>query len=787
MNGGMHTMASRQERATNGQAAFVGQSLTRTEDERFLRGKGVYVDDVKRPGMVHAVVIRSPMAHARITGIDASAALEAPGVLAVYTFKDIADRSTAIPIRLAPLPGFERYLQSALANDRVRYVGEPVAVVVAENRYLAEDACELVVIDYDPLEPVTSVEGAMADESLLFEENGTNVASHYEVSRGDVDRAFSEAEYTRKERFRCHRHSAVPLETRGLVAEWNASSQRLSIWGATKVTFFNRRALAPMLGLDVGQIDMIEVDVGGSFGVRGEFYPEDFLVPFAAMKLGRPVKWIEDRRENLMATNHSREMECELEIATRRDGTILGMRARLWSDLGAYVRTNGGVPLAKAAQLLPGPYRISDFHCESFALVTNKTPVGTYRGPGRYEANFFRERLFDMVAADLGIEPEVFRMKNLIRPEELPYEVGKLVTYVPTTQYDTGNYPDALKQALEAFGYEELKACRGRLIDGKLHGIGMACFVESSGGGPAESARIVVRGSNSFALYTGVSSSGQGHETVLAQILADELGIDPRCVEVFHGSTNHVEQGYGTFHSRAIVMGGSAVKCVAQKLLDGMADYAAARFGISRDAVSLRDGALWDAGTGTRLIGLDDLVRRAREGDASAAQALEAAGAFTNDKLTFSYGAHVTHVAVDPETAQVEVIRHVALEDIGRAINPLMVNGQTIGAAAQGIGATFLDQFVYDETGQLLTGSFADYLLPTSTEIGDIQAITLQDHPSKLNPLGAKGAGEGGIVATGAALANAVSDALRGLNVQITELPMSLNNLSRWIRQARNQ
>jgi carbon-monoxide dehydrogenase large subunit len=767
-------------------APMMGRSLPRSEDFRMLTGAGCYIDDFQCEDMVYAVVVRSAVGHARINGIDSSAALDLPGVLAVYTYDDIKDLARPIPIRLGPLPGFERYLQMSFARDRVRYVGEPIALVVADNRYVAEDAAELVCVDYEQMDAVVDVHAAMADQVILFEEAGTNVASHYTVARGDAGSAFPQADYVRKESFHCHRHGAMPLETRGLAARWNPAEGVLTVWGATKVPFFNRRVLAGMFGLDEKTIVMVELDVGGSFGVRGEFYPEDFLIPFAAFKLGRPVKWIEDRRESFIATNHSREMECELEIATRKDGTILALRARILADMGAYVRTNGGVVPAKAAQLLPGPYRIANFECEVKALVTNKTPVGTYRGPGRYEANFFRERLFDMAAADLGIEPAEFRRRNLIRPDELPFNIGKLVTYAEASEYDTGDYPDAMAQALEAIDYPHLSSLRRTMVDGKLQGVGIACFVESSGGGPAESARIVIKGPGSIELYTGCSSSGQGHETVMAQILADELGVPYTSISVFHGTTTYVEQGYGTYHSRGVVMGGSAITLAAAKLASQAVSLVARRAGLSPDAFEFRNGGIWHKGDDKPFASLDALAHEAAQGSSDVLAALQAEGTFVNSKLTYTYGTHVAHVAVDPETATVDVLRYVLVEDVGRAINPLIVNGQAIGAAVQGMGGTFLDQFIYDETGQMLTGTFADYLLPTSTDFPNVEAITLENFPSKLNPLGAKGAGEGGIVATGAALANAVADALHGYGVKICDLPLSPNNLARMIREAKS-
>jgi carbon-monoxide dehydrogenase large subunit len=765
---------------------LMGEPVRRSEDQRMLTGAGCYIDDFSCDGMVYAVVVRSAVGHARINGIDSSVARELDGVLAVYTWDDIKELVKPIPIRLGPIPGFDRYLQMALAKDRVRYVGEPVALVVAKSRYIAEDAAELVNVDYDQLDAVVDVHAAAADEVVLFEEVGTNLASHYTVQRGEVGAAFAEAAYVRKETFRCHRHSALPLETRGLAALWNRAEGQLTVWGATKVPFFNRRVLADAFALDEKKIVMVELDVGGSFGVRGEFYPEDFLVPFAAVKLGRPVKWIEDRRESFIATNHSREMECELEIATRQDGTILALRARIWADMGAYARTNGGVVPAKAAQLLPGPYRIANFECEVKALVTNKTPVGTFRGPGRYEANFFRERLFDIAAKELGINAVEFRRRNLITTEELPFQVGPLVTYAPDSEYDTGDYPAAMDQALEASDYQRLAKLSATMVDGKLQGVGVACFVESSGGGPAESARIVIKGPASIELYSGCSSSGQGHETVFAQILADELAIPYDAIKVFHGTTTHVTRGYGTYHSRGVVMGGSAITITAAKLRGQAIALVAKRAGLSSEELEFRGGTIYRKVDGKPFSSIEALASEAAQGSSEARAALQAEDSFENTKLTYTYGAHVAHVAVDPDTAQVDVVNYFIVEDVGRAINPLIVHGQAVGAAVQGMGGAFLEQFIYDETGQMLSGTFADYLLPTSTDFPNLEATTLQNFPSKLNPLGAKGAGEGGIVATGAALANAVSDALQSYGVSVRELPLSLNNVARLIREAKS-
>jgi carbon-monoxide dehydrogenase large subunit len=793
---------SERERDAAG-APFVGRAMRRVEDARFLTGAARYVADVRRDRMCHAAIVRSAHAHARLRGIDTRAALAAPGVVAVLTAADLGDQARAIPLRLAPLPGFDRYLQEPIARERVRFVGEAVAVVIAGDRYAAEDAAEQVAVEYEALPPVVDAGDAMADRVLIHEATGTNVASRYRVSRGDPEAAFARAEYTRREVFRCHRHGAMPLETRGLVAEWDGAAGTMRVWGATKVPFFNRSVLARMLGLAESCVELVEVDVGGSFGVRGEFYPEDFLIPFAAMRLGRPVMWIEGRREHLLAANHSREIECELEIAARRDGTILGLRARIVADMGAYARTNGGVVPAKAAQFLPGPYRIADVDCEVLAVITNKTPVATYRGPGRFEANFFRERLLDLTAGDLGLDPVALRLANLVTPAEMPYAIGALVPYDPPAEYDTGDYPSALRRALAAIDYPRLAALNGTLVDGRRQGIGVACFVESSGAGPVETARIAVRGAGRVDLYTGCASSGQGHETVMAQIAADELGVPCHWVTVFHGTTTLVDHGYGTYHSRAVVVGGSAVKMAAAVLGEQLVALAARRTGIAREDLevrgidvhrrdgcraegerggdgpparssvpvgSRREGSTEPDGRPTLVLGGAAL---AAEDSPEASAALEAVGRFRPGALTYTYGAHIAHVAVDPETGAVEVLRFVAVEDVGRAINPLLVHGQAVGAAVQGLGGAFLERLAYDEAGQLLTGTFMEYAMPTAAAFPRVDAITLEEAPSRLNPLGAKGAGEGGIVATGAAAANAVAAALAPLGGVVRELPLS--------------
>ncbi len=754
---------------------YIGQEIERTEDFRFLTGRGTFVDDYEPASLLHAAILRSSVPHGRILGIDISAALKMPGVHAVITASDIGEKIPRIPIRLAPITGLEKYLQPVIAEEKVRYVGEPIAVIVAESRAIAEDAAAEIGVTIEPLDPIPDWRTSERDKSLLFEQNGTNVATRYTVGFGDTDSVFASADYTRREFFRAHRHTAVPLETRGVVAEWDAATQRLIVNGATKVTFFNRRALAAMMQLAESAIDLIELDVGGGFGVRGEFYPEDFLIPFAARKLNRPVKWIEDRLEHMQAANHSREIDCELEIACRRDGTIIALRGRIFGDMGAYTRTNSGVVPAKAAQFLHGPYRIPAVKFDVAAFMTSKTPVGTYRAPGRFEANFFRERLFDMVARDLKMDPIEFRRKNLIAATEMPYSIGTLVPYENETAYDTGDYQAALDKCLQVFDWEKKKNVQSRYIGGRYHGLGVTCFVESGGAGPRENVRMVLERDGHITLAVGSSVLGQGLETVFAQIAADALSLPLETFRVLHGSTTIVDEGYGTYHSRAVVMGGSAVLDGAKNLSSAIQGAAALQFNCRPEDVTLKDGVA--RGPDGRSLTFAAL--------AAALGPVSATGTFANSRRTYSYGAHAAHVSVDPRTGHVAVLDYVAVEDVGRAINPALVHGQTFGAVVQGLGGVFLDHLIYDINAQLLNASLADYLLPTATDFPNIRGVTMELHRSPSNPLGAKGAGEGGMVAVAATAANAVAAALAEFNIEPNELPLAPPQLWRLIQKAK--
>jgi len=765
---------------------YIGAPIRRGEDVRFLTGKATFIDDVKLPGMLYAAVLRSPHAHARIRSVDVSEALKLTGVVGVLTFADLPSGVKPIPLRMYQLDGLDRFLQYPLARGKVGYVGEPVALVAAVDRYVAEDGADLIAVEYEPLPVVPDVEAALRGDVIIHEEQGTNVAGGHDLKLGDVEGAFRDAEYTRKEVLRTHRHTGNPMETRGLVASWDAGRNELTVWGMTKVAHFNRAVLSSLLEMPEHRIHFVEPDVGGGFGIRGEFYPEDYLVPYAAMKLGRPVKWIEDRREHLMAANHSREVHCELEIAARKDGTLLGMRAHIHGDMGAHIRTHGGLVPASTAGVLPGPYRIPAYEAHIRCVMTNKMGVGTYRAPGRYESCYFRERMLDMVAEDLGMDPIDLRRKNLIQPEEIPYELGPTRPGIASTVFDSGDYPRALEHALERFGWKELEPLQGQKREGRYHGIGIGWFVKNTGLGPSEGARIAVTGPGSVAVYLGIATLGQGHETIMAQICADSLGVPMEWITVFHGHTDLMPWGGGTYSSRGTVMAGNAVHLTAQALKKRFLELASRRLETDPAGLEFRSGGVHAAGTDKALLGLGDLLEMTRPGKApgDAAPGLEATEYFHNNLLTYTYGGHLVHVAVDPETGMVEILRYLVLEDVGRAVNPLLVHGQALGAAAQGIGGTLLEELAYNEDGQLLTTTLLDYPLPSATEIPPVESIITEYSPSPLNPLGVKGAGEGGIVACGAALANAVSNALSSLGIQIKELPLSPDRIRALVREA---
>jgi carbon-monoxide dehydrogenase large subunit len=752
---------------------FIGSPVERVEDLRFLRGRGQYLDDLTREGEWHAAIVRSPVAHGRLRSIDTAAALAMPGVHAVLTAADIGQPIPTIPFR-RPNPTIAPYAQPVIADATVRYVGEPLAVVLADAAALAEDAAGAVVFAIDHLPAVTDRHASAQGDVLLFESTGSNRAALITASKGDVASAFRAAAHTRRETLRTQRLSAMPMETRGLLAEWDAAAGKLQVSGAAKLPFFNRRAMAQMMGLPEEAVDYLEFDVGGGFGARGEFYPEDFLVAFAAHRFGRPIKWVEDRREHFMAIAHSRETECEIEMAFDRDGTILGLRGDIYVDIGAYVRPNGMTPVRNAAQFTSGPYRIPNIHLDAHALVSNKTPAGTYRGPGRFEGCFFCERMLDMAANELGLDRLAIRRRNLISAGEMPYGLASVSPNdgFGDTQCDSGDYSSTFDRCVTEARWREKEPLQGRLIEGRYHGLGIACFIEGGASGPRESARIALEPGGGVAVYVGSSAVGQGIETILGQIAADALELPLERIRIYHGSTTYLAEGFGSYGSRSTVMGGCAIVLAATALIDKFRAVAAQRLGVAAASIEIAGGVA-RAGDGRSLT-----LREAADA------ALGADGTFANSKSTYTYGTAIAHVAVDPKTGRVDVIDYVVVDDVGRIINPLTLHGQVIGAAVQGLGSVFSEEIVYDRNGQLLVGSLADYMIPVATDYPRLHAISLELHPSPNNPLGAKGAGEGGIIPVGGAVANAVAAALRPLGVEPRALPLTPPRVWQLIRDA---
>jgi aerobic carbon-monoxide dehydrogenase large subunit len=715
--------------------------------------------------MVHAFVVRSPLGHARFTTIDRKATLAAPGVIDVIIAEDLPDRGRPIPTRQFADSGSNRFLQRPLADGVVRYSGEPVAVVVADSRYLAEDAAELLQIDYEPIDVVLDPDDAVAPGApLLRPEVGSNVAGHLVVEMGSLDEAFEKADLVIKEEFHIQRHAAVPLETRGLLAEYDPSSQVLTVWGAAKIPHVNRAILTRLLGWkDETKVRMVELHVGGGFGARGEFYPEDYLIPFIAMRIGRPVAWVEDREENLRATNQSREQVHRVELAVKKDGTFLGLKDSLINNTGAYVRTHGMTVPGLSVSMLPGPYRWPAYRGEFRSVVTNKTPGGTYRSPGRFEINFVRERLVDIAAHRLGIDPVEIRRRNLIDRASFPHDVGTLYDGHPVI-YDSGDFALLLDKALKAFDYAGLKRWRHEPVATDIRrGLGLGYFVEKAGPAVTEYARVELDDKGQVIVYTGSASVGQGVETIFAQVCASHLGLPYENITVVHGDTALIPEGMGAFGSRATMLGGTAVMRASEQVKKRLLDAAAEELEAAPQDLVVTAAGVSVAGAPSRSVSLARLLS-GRGGT------IKEENRFACDLLGFPYGIHFAAVEVDTATGAVRIHSFAVAYDIGRCINPVLVMGQISGGFAQGLGGALLEEFSFDSTGQPLSASFMDYLLPTAEDVPDVQMLITEDAPSPLNPLGVKGAGEAGTAAVGAAIANAVSDAL---GREVTRLPLS--------------
>ncbi len=746
----------------------IGERAPRIEDRPLITGAGRFAADLPHEGAVHMRVVRSPVAFGRIAGVDRVEALALSGVVAVWTADDIAD-VPQIDFRMTKIEGLGPYRQWCLARDYVRYVGEPLAVVLAETQAIAEDAADLIFCDIEELEPQldpTAPPVAFKPEVLL------GLLSEPAVLRkatGDIETAFSEAAHVVEIEARVGRHSGVPLETRGALGVPEPGG-RVTLHGAAKVPHYNRGAIARMLGLPMDAVQLSEGHVGGGFGIRGELYPEDVLVCLAALRLGLPVRWIEDRREHLLAANHSRDQVYRLKAAVAPDGFVLGLDATFFTDQGAYVRTHGGTVSDLSAALLPGPYLIPAYRVAGHIRLTNKTPAGTYRAPGRFESSFARERLMDAIADRLDLDPVAVRRRNLIPESAMPFDrkVDALGTHVV---YDSGRYHDLMDRLLTHVDWEDMRSSLAARRDaGEWAGAGIGWFVEKSGLGPEDLVRLHVRRDGNIEIVTGAASVGQGVETAMAQIAAHYLGIPMDGITVVHGQTRLIEKGMGAFATRVTVMTGSAVKIAADALAERACVIAAALLQHDRTDLAYAEGRVTCAATGQSLSLGEIAAAWERHGG------LSAEGEYRSDHMTYPYGIHLAQVCVDRRTYGIKVERYVVAYDVGRAVNPTLVEGQIVGAVAQGLGGALYEEFIYDTTGQPLAASLADYLVPTALEVPPIETLIREDAPSPINPLGVKGAGEGGITAAGAAIASAI-DAAVGRPGLVRRLPVTPDRL----------
>jgi aerobic carbon-monoxide dehydrogenase large subunit len=758
-------------------AKWFGAVVKRKEDPALLRGQGRFVDDVHLPLMLHGAFVRSPVAHGRIRSIDAAAARALKGVHAVLAFADLPpSMQQPLPL-LVPAPAIRQPLMpNLLARSEVCYVGEAVALVVADSRHLAEDAAALVAVDYESLPAVADCRAALAPGApMAHAESRSNLAAQVPLAVGDVETAFARAPHVFAEHFHQHRGGAFFIECRGIVADWNAGAQMLTVHVTSQGPHRHKRVLLDLLDLGDHQVRVITPDVGGGFGPKGAFYPEYGAVAAAALKLGRPVKWIEDRRENFLATHQERDQFWDVEIALDRDAKILGVRGRLLHDAGAYMPWGIVLPWI-AASTVPGPYVIPNYRMEVQVAFTNTISTTPVRGAGRPQAVFVMERLMDRAARELKLDPAELRRRNLIQPAQMPYNVGILFRDGRPVTYDSGDYPACQAAALAAAGYDGFPARQAQArAQGRYIGMGMANAVEGTGLGPFESATLRIATNGRIALYTGATPQGQSHKTVLAQLAADQLGVDPAAVDVITADTGTIALGVGSFAARTAVNAGSSTHLAAIAVAQKLKLIAAEMLEVAPADLELEGGFARVVGApqlrksfkeiAVRSLGLPGFSMNGEPG-------VEGTSCFTPDRSTYSNGTHLAEVDVDVETGQVKVLRYVVMHDCGKVINPMVVEGQIVGGVAHGIGNAFFERMLYDVEGQPLTTNFGEYLLPLATDTPPID-IHHSETPSPLNPLGIKGAGEGGTIPAIAALIAAVENALSPFGVRIAEAPLS--------------
>ena len=781
---------------------LFGQRVERVEDQRFLRGRGRYVDDVlvdTHAGTLHAAVLRSPHAHARIVGIDVEAVLDLDGVHAVWTHEDLpGPMAEPLPL-LIPHPALTHgRTQHALARDEVNYVGEAIAFVVAEDRYVAEDAVDLIRVSYEVLPPVVGIDAARAATCAVHDDVPDNVGARMEQRNGDAPAAIAAAPRRLSLDLTIERSSCQPMEGRGVVSRWDPDTSRLTVWSSTQTSTGVRGCVAARLGLDLDQVDVVTPDVGGGFGVKiNHPWPEELLVPMAARALGRPVKFTEDRREHFISSAHERGQVHHVEVGFDDDGRVLGLDVMFWHDHGAYSPYGLIVPIITATQLL-GPYKPGAYRVRFESLFTNTVMVTPYRGAGRPQGCFVMERTMDAIAAELGLDRAEVRAANFIQPDEFPFDHGLVFQDGRELEYDSGDYPASLHKIKELIGWDGFPALKAEAAaEGRRLGIGLACYVEGTGVGPYEGAHVHVETSGKVKVAIGLTTQGQGHATVFAQIVADELGVPLEDVEVVSGDTRRMPYAVGTFASRAAVMSGSAVHLAAKAAKDKALRIAAEALEADVDDLEIVDGVVRVRGTDASLAlgtvavlsnplryAFDEASKLATQfvvgdpGKPPVAEddepGLEGRDFYSPQRATFASGMHAVIVETDPDTAEIRILRYAVVHDCGNIINPMIVEGQIHGGVAQGVGGALYEKMEYDESGQLQNASFMDFLMPYVTEVpGEIEIDHLET-PSPLNPLGIKGAGEAGVIPGSAAIAAAIEDAE---GIAITSMPISPSEL----------
>ncbi len=765
--------------------SLVGASVRRKEDPRLITGSATYTDDIVLPGMVYAAYLRSPYAHAKIKKINIEKAKALKGVLAVVTGKDLKDKVKPIPCAWQ-IPNADLKIPDyqSIAMDTVRYTGDIVAAVVATDRYVAADAVDLIEADYEPLPAVINMEKAVKAGSPQLHANiPNNICFDWKLSGGDVKKAFDEAEVVVKERFVNQRLIPNAMEMRGAVAQYNSSTGELTIWMTSQNPHVHRLLLSMTLGIPEHKLRVISPEVGGGFGSKIHFYPGEAIAAFLSIKLNRPVKWFEDRRENYVGTTHGRDHVQYVELAAKKDGTILGMRVKAYANMGAYLSTAApGIATILFGFILPGCYKIRNVDCEVIGVLTNTTPVDAYRGAGRPEAVFITERLVDILAHKIGMDPAEIRFKNFVPPEAFPYQIATGLTY------DSGNYAPALKKAMEIIAYDQLRKEQIKLRkEGKLLGIGLSTYVEICGLAPSkiaratgfglglwESSTIRVHPTGKVSVFTGANPHGQGEETTFAQLVGDELGLPMDDVEVVHGDTAIVPFGMGTYGSRTTpVAGGSIVLC-ARKIRDKAKKIAAHLLEAREEDVVFEKGKFFVKGAPSRAKTIQEVALEAYTAEhlpPGMEPGLETTTFYDPENFTYPFGAHICAVDIDTESGEVKIRRYVAVDDCGRIINPMIVEGQVHGGIAQGLAQALLEEAIYDESGNLLTSSLADYAVPTALELPKFE-LDRTETPSPHNPAGLKGVGETGTIASPPALVNAVVDALAHLGVTHIEMPI---------------